>query len=120
MRVGSFVVNPVAIGVAVALIMAALGVNAAWTAEEIGNVNLVKVWAYGTPPQTSREPLYRADDVYVDEVVETVENGALHIRFLDSTVTWAGPGTLAWSATGRLGLRPADAASPWSFPIGSP
>lgn len=52
---------------------------------EIGTVRHVAVWAYGTPPQAARTGLYLADAVIADEVVETVEGGALHIRFLDDT-----------------------------------
>ena len=77
--------SAVALGLVVALILIALGGRSAEAAGEIGAVRLIKVWAYGTPPQTARAPLYRADDLFTDELVETVENGALHIRFLDNT-----------------------------------
>ena len=77
--------SAVALGLVMALILIALGGRFAEAAGEIGNVRLVKVWAYGTPPQTGRAPLFRADDVVSNELVETVEGGALHIRFLDDT-----------------------------------
>ncbi len=70
---------------AVALASIALAAGPLNAAGEIGNVHLVKVWAYGTPTDGSQQPLYRADDLFADELVETVEDGALHIRFLDNT-----------------------------------
>ena len=51
----------------------------------IGAVRLIKAWAYGTPPQSTRRDLYVKDRVVADEFVETVVNGALHIRFADDT-----------------------------------
>ena len=77
--------SAVALGFVMALILIALGGRSAEAAGEIGDVRLVKVWAYGTPPQTGRAPLFRADDLFADELVETVADGALHIRFLDDT-----------------------------------
>ena len=73
------------VAIASAITAIALATQTGYAAGEIGNVRLVKVWAYGTPPQAQRAPLYRADDLFADELVETVENGALHIRFLDDT-----------------------------------
>ncbi len=69
----------------VALVPFALGSQTANSAGEIGVVRLVKVWAFGTPPQATRGPLFRIDDLFSNELVETVENGALHILFLDDT-----------------------------------
>lgn len=69
----------------VALVSFALGSQTANSEGEIGVVRLVKVWAFGTPPEATRGPLFRTDDLYADELIETVENGALHIRFLDDT-----------------------------------
>ena len=77
--------SAVALGLVVALMSIALGERSAEAAGEIGDVQRVKVWAYGTAPDTTRAPLFWADDVVLDEVVETVEDGALHIRFLDGT-----------------------------------
>ena len=70
---------------AVALASIALGAGPLSAAGEIGNVHLVKVWALGTPAGGAQQPLYRADELFADELVETVEDGALHIRFLDNT-----------------------------------
>ncbi len=52
---------------------------------EIGAVRLIKAWAYGTPPQSTRRSLYVKDRMVADEFVETVVDGALHIRFADDT-----------------------------------
>lgn len=52
---------------------------------EVGDVQYVAVWAYGTPPQGQVGDLFQADSVVADEVVETVSDGALHLRFLDGT-----------------------------------
>jgi len=54
-------------------------------ANEIGAVETVKVSAFGTPVGAPKQPLASADDVFSDELVETVAGGALHIRFLDDT-----------------------------------
>ena len=70
---------------AVALASIALAAGPLNAAGEVGNVHLVKVWTYGTPAGGAQQPLYRADDLFADELVETVEDGALHIRFLDNT-----------------------------------
>ena len=60
-------------------------VQPARTAEEIGSVEIVLVYAYGTPPADNRKALYIEDDVVANEVVETVKKGALHIGFLDDS-----------------------------------
>ncbi len=68
------------------VVMAVKSASAAQAAQEIGNVRLVKPWGSGTPPRGTRGPLYRADDIVADELVETIEVGALHIRFIDDTM----------------------------------
>ena len=70
---------------AVAIVSLAFAAGPTFAVGEVGNVHIVKVWAYGTPVGESQTPLYRADDLYADELVETVEGGALHIRFLDNS-----------------------------------
>ena len=52
---------------------------------EIGVVEDVQLDAFGTPPQEEKRELGRADDVFADEVVETVRDGSLHLKFLDNT-----------------------------------
>ncbi len=52
---------------------------------EIGGVDLVRIWASGTPPETGKRDLFVATRVFGNEVVETVRDGALHLRFIDDT-----------------------------------
>jgi hypothetical protein len=62
---------------------------AAWQparAEVAGDVVALRVWAYGTPPDTARRVLYLKDDVYARELLETVRDGALHVRLLDNSM----------------------------------
>jgi hypothetical protein len=60
-----------------------------------GTVTAVRVWAYGTPPETSsRRDLFLEDPVFVRERLETVPDGALHVRLLDDTVLRLGSGTV--------------------------
>jgi hypothetical protein len=62
---------------------------------EIGDVRRVLIWAFGTPPTAARRDLYERSKVVANEVVETVENGALHLRFLDGTEFRVGPASRA-------------------------
>ncbi|MCW5729496.1 MAG: FecR domain-containing protein [Alphaproteobacteria bacterium] len=54
-------------------------------AEQVGAVRAVQTYAYGTPPQGQRLPKYPRDGVVVDEYLETVEKGAMIVRFRDDT-----------------------------------
>ncbi len=54
-------------------------------ATEIGSVTDVKVSAFGTPPEQAKRALEFFDEVFADELVETVAGGALRIQFLDQT-----------------------------------
>ena len=74
-----------AAGVFLAAISLTVGVPAAMAAGEIGNVERIRVWAWGTAPKGAKVTLYRTDAVVTDELVETIEDGALHIQFLDDT-----------------------------------
>lgn len=73
-----------------AIVLAAtLAMAAAWQparAEVAGNVVALRVWAYGTPPETARRVLYLKDEVYARELLETVRDGALHVRLLDNSM----------------------------------
>jgi len=53
--------------------------------EQIGHVELVRVWAYGTPPGAARGDLFRNSPVHADERVETVRGGELRVVFVDGT-----------------------------------
>ncbi len=66
-----------------------LAMVAAWQparAEVAGDVVALRVWAYGTPPDTARRVLYLKDEVYARELLETVPAGALHVRLLDNSM----------------------------------
>ena len=54
-------------------------------ARDIGNVNNLIRAAYGTPPEDRQAPLRRGEKVVSKEIVETVKDAALHIRFLDGS-----------------------------------
>lgn len=59
-----------------------------------GNVEVVRMWAYGTPAgEQTRRDLFLRDDVYVQELLETVENGALHVHLADDTMLRLGSAT---------------------------
>jgi hypothetical protein len=55
-------------------------------ADVAGAVVALRVWAYGTPPDTARRVLYLKDAVYARELLETVRDGALHVRMLDNSM----------------------------------
>lgn len=59
-------------------------------ADVIGEVDLVRVWAYGTAPGGEREDLRRNMTVETDEIVETVKTGELRIVFADGTTLGLG------------------------------
>ncbi|MBX6323209.1 MAG: FecR domain-containing protein [Rhodospirillaceae bacterium] len=51
----------------------------------MGDVTAVRVWAYGTPPERQRRDLFVGNDVVYRESLETVDDGALHVRLRDGT-----------------------------------
>ena len=59
-------------------------------ADVIGEVELVRVWAYGTAPGGERDDLRRTMTVETDEIVETVKTGELRIVFADGTTLGLG------------------------------
>lgn len=62
-----------------------LGAGTAAAAERIGRVEHVEVWATGTPEGGTTRPKHVGNGVEARETVATVENGALHLIFLDRT-----------------------------------
>jgi len=62
-------------------------------AEVAGAVVAVRVWAYGTPPDTARRDLFLQDEVYGSELLETASQGALHVRLLDDSMLRLGSAT---------------------------
>jgi hypothetical protein len=76
----------------VALLAAAAAAQPA-AAEVAGAVVALRVWAYGTPPDTARRDLFLQDDVYARELLETVPQGALHVRLRDDSMLRLGSAT---------------------------
>ena len=62
--------------------------------EGIGNVDLVEVWAYGTPPGGARDSIFRGHQVFTDETIETVSNAYVHMTFVDGTTLAIGESTV--------------------------
>ena len=52
---------------------------------DIGSVQSVLVYAYGTPEAKNGRALFPRSKVATNEVVETVSDGGLHLTFLDGT-----------------------------------
>ncbi len=51
----------------------------------VGVVQLVKVWAYERKPPAEWDELLLRENVYTDQWLRTVPEGALHVRFADGT-----------------------------------
>jgi hypothetical protein len=70
-------------------LVAMLVMSAAWQparAEVAGAVVALRIWAYGTPPDTARRDLFLKDEVFARELLETAPQGALHVRMLDNSM----------------------------------
>ena len=53
--------------------------------QNVGWVRELQVFAYGTPPARTRAPVYLNHGVVQRELLETVRDGALLVRFLDNS-----------------------------------
>jgi hypothetical protein len=62
----------------------------ALAADAVGSVERVGVYAYGTVPTKSRQPIYLRDDVFFGERLETVDKGSLKVVFIDETQVFLG------------------------------
>lgn len=73
--------------VALATVLSATDAPLALAADAIvvGDVTAVLRWAYGTPPGASRRNLFVGNDVVYRELLQTVEDGALHVQLADAT-----------------------------------
>ena len=60
----------------------------------IGVIRDLRSAGFGTPPAQQRIPLNIRDAVFRDELIETVVNGAMRIRFSDATSLRIGPESL--------------------------
>lgn len=61
-----------------------------FSADVIGEVEMLSVWAYGTPPDEPRRDLRARSDVHADELIETVKSAEVLIRFEDGTTLGLG------------------------------
>lgn len=57
---------------------------------EIGSVEEISLALYGTVTGGDSERLYENDNVFADELIETVKKSSAQIRFLDDTDLWLG------------------------------
>ena len=60
----------------------------------IGVIRDLRSAGFGTPPARQRAPVNIRDAVFRDELIETVVNGAMRIRFSDATSLRIGPESL--------------------------
>ena len=75
--------------IGVIVLVAMLVMSVAWQparAEVAGAVVALRIWAYGTPPDSARRDLFLRDEVYARELLETARQGALHVRMLDNSM----------------------------------
>ena len=75
-------------------LMVLAGTAQAQAQESIGNVDLVEVWAYSTPPGGARDSIFRGHQVFTDETIETVSSAYVHMTFLDGTTLAIGESTV--------------------------
>ncbi|MEE8393998.1 MAG: FecR family protein [Rhodospirillales bacterium] len=68
--------------------------NPALSAEKVGTVQFVRVYAYGTPPEGKRQGKFKRDVVFLNEVLETVRTGGLKVAFIDGTELIMGSNTV--------------------------
>jgi hypothetical protein len=59
-------------------------------AENVGEATRVQTFAYQTPPQAGRTPLYRLDPVVRNATLQTVPNGSLEVKFTDGSMLTLG------------------------------
>ena len=58
------------LGASAAILAATTGISDATAQQEIGGVELVRVWATGTPPERDKRDLMVEDHVFTNEFVE--------------------------------------------------
>src|SRR5437868_9919334 len=54
-------------------------------AENVGEATRVQTFAYQTPPQANRAPIYRLDPIVRNATLQTVQNGSLEVKFTDGS-----------------------------------
>jgi len=71
----------------------ALTAGTAAYAESVGEATRIQTFAYQTPPQSNRTPLYRLDPVVRNATLQTVPNGSLEVTFTDGSKLTLGSGS---------------------------
>jgi hypothetical protein len=78
---------------ALGLLVGAAGAAAPGGAQTIGRIDMVEIWAEGTPPGSARRPVYAQDGVVSHERLETGKSAAVHITLQDRTELRIGAGS---------------------------
>ena len=72
-----------------ALVLAVFLPATVWSASTknlvVGSVETINVFAFGTPPENTKTPKYIAQKVVLNEILETVADGALVVNLMDDT-----------------------------------
>jgi hypothetical protein len=71
--------------VAASIVSALVGLSSVALAENVGEATRVQKYAFQSPPQAGRKPLYRLDPVVRNARLETVPSGALEVKFTDGS-----------------------------------
>jgi hypothetical protein len=71
--------------IAASVLSVFVGLTSIAAAENVGSATRVQRFAYQTPPQAGRYPLYRLNPVVRNARLETVPSGALEVTFTDGS-----------------------------------
>ncbi len=75
------------------LLPATITVASVAFAENVGEATRIQTFAYQTPPQSNRTPIYRLDPVVRNATLQTVPNGSLEVTFTDGSRLTLGSGS---------------------------
>jgi hypothetical protein len=75
------------------LLPATIAVASVASAENVGEATRIQTFAYQTPPQSNRTPIYRLDPVVRNATLQTVPNGSLEVTFTDGSKLTLGSGS---------------------------
>ena len=67
------------------LVPASVAVVSLAYAENVGEATRIQTFAYQTPPQANRTPIYRLDPIVRNATLQTVPNGSLEVKFTDGS-----------------------------------
>lgn len=67
------------------VVPAVLGASIPVSAENVGEATRIQRFAYQTPPQATKGPIYKLDPVVRNARLETVPSGALEVKFTDGS-----------------------------------